>query len=97
MARRANIQGIPVGSTQMFEAMNRAIAANRMKLAIDKVFGFDNAKAAYRTWPPAHTSARSSSAWRRDPRGGSATRTSKPTTGASRRRNSSSTNLEILC
>ena len=27
MGRRANIQGISVGSTQMFEAMNRAIAA----------------------------------------------------------------------
>jgi NADPH:quinone reductase-like Zn-dependent oxidoreductase len=47
MARRANIQGISVGSTQMFEAMNRAIAANRIKPVIDKVFGFDDAKAAY--------------------------------------------------
>ena len=47
MARRANIQGISVGSTQMFEAMNRAIAANRIKPVIDKVFGFDEAKAAY--------------------------------------------------
>jgi len=48
MARRANIQGISVGSTQMFEAMNRAIAANRIKPVIDKVFGFDDVKAAYR-------------------------------------------------
>ena len=47
MARRANIQGISVGSTQMFEAMNRAIAANRIKPVIDKVFGFDDVKAAY--------------------------------------------------
>jgi NADPH:quinone reductase-like Zn-dependent oxidoreductase len=47
MARRANIQGISVGSTQMFEAMNRAIAANRIKPVIDKVFGFADAKAAY--------------------------------------------------
>jgi NADPH:quinone reductase-like Zn-dependent oxidoreductase len=47
MARRANIQGISVGSTQMFEAMNRAIAANAIKPVIDKVFGFDDVKAAY--------------------------------------------------
>jgi NADPH:quinone reductase-like Zn-dependent oxidoreductase len=47
MARRANIQGISVGSTQMFEAMNRAITANRIKPVIDKVFGFDEAQAAY--------------------------------------------------
>jgi NADPH:quinone reductase-like Zn-dependent oxidoreductase len=48
MARRANIQGISVGSTQMFEALNRAIAANVIKPVIDKVFGFAEAPAAYR-------------------------------------------------
>jgi NADPH:quinone reductase-like Zn-dependent oxidoreductase len=48
MARRANIQGISVGSTQMFEAMNRAIATNGIKPVIDKVFGFADVKAAYR-------------------------------------------------
>jgi NADPH:quinone reductase-like Zn-dependent oxidoreductase len=47
MARRANIQGISVGSTQMFEALNRAISANKIKPVIDKVFGFDEVKAAY--------------------------------------------------
>ena len=47
MARRANIQGISVGSTQMFEALNRTIAANAIKPVIDKVFGFDEAQAAY--------------------------------------------------
>jgi NADPH:quinone reductase-like Zn-dependent oxidoreductase len=47
MGRRANIQGISVGSTQMFEAMNAAIAANGVKPIIDKVFGFGEAKAAY--------------------------------------------------
>jgi NADPH:quinone reductase-like Zn-dependent oxidoreductase len=31
----------------MFEAMNQAIAANRIKPVIDKVFGFDEVKAAY--------------------------------------------------
>jgi NADPH:quinone reductase-like Zn-dependent oxidoreductase len=48
MGRRANIQGISVGSTQMFEALNRAIAANAIKPVIDKVFDFADAPAAYR-------------------------------------------------
>jgi NADPH:quinone reductase-like Zn-dependent oxidoreductase len=48
MARRANIQGISVGSTQMFEALNRTIAVNAIKPVIDKVFGFDEVQAAYR-------------------------------------------------
>ncbi len=46
-ARRANVQGISVGSTQMFEAMNRAIEANAIKPVIDKIFPFAEAKAAY--------------------------------------------------
>lgn len=32
----------------MFEAMNRAIAANGIKPVIDKVFGFDEVQAAYK-------------------------------------------------
>jgi NADPH:quinone reductase-like Zn-dependent oxidoreductase len=47
-ARRANVQGISVGSMQMFEAMSRAIAASGIKPVIDKVFHFDEAQAAYR-------------------------------------------------
>jgi NADPH:quinone reductase-like Zn-dependent oxidoreductase len=47
-SRRANVQGISVGSTQMFEAMNRAIAANAIKPVIDKVFPFAQAPEAYR-------------------------------------------------
>jgi NADPH:quinone reductase-like Zn-dependent oxidoreductase len=47
IARRANVQGISVGSTAMFEAMNRAIAANQIKPVIDKVFGFDEVRGAY--------------------------------------------------
>jgi NADPH:quinone reductase-like Zn-dependent oxidoreductase len=46
-ARRANVQGISVGSTQMFMAMNRAIEVSAIKPVIDKVFGFDDAQAAY--------------------------------------------------
>ncbi len=48
LGRRANVQGISVGSTQMFAAMARAIAANVIKPVIDKVFAFDEAPAAYR-------------------------------------------------
>ena len=46
-SRRANVQGISVGSTQMFMAMNRAIEANAIKPVIDKVFAFADAPAAY--------------------------------------------------
>jgi NADPH:quinone reductase-like Zn-dependent oxidoreductase len=45
--KRANVQGISVGSTQMFEAMNAAITANRIKPVIDRVFAFEEAPAAY--------------------------------------------------
>jgi len=48
LVKRANVQGISVGSRQMFEAMNRAIAANGMKPVIDKVFPFAETHAAYR-------------------------------------------------
>jgi NADPH:quinone reductase-like Zn-dependent oxidoreductase len=47
-ARRANLQGISVGSLQMFEAMSRAIAVSELKPVIDQVFSFDDAPAAYR-------------------------------------------------
>ncbi|MGH6670893.1 MAG: zinc-dependent alcohol dehydrogenase family protein [Xanthobacteraceae bacterium] len=47
-SRRANVQGISVGSTEMFTAMNKAIAANAIKPVIDKVFAFGDAQAAYR-------------------------------------------------
>src|ERR1700691_1576106 len=48
LGRRANVQGISVGSTEMFEAMNAAIAANKIKPVIDRVFGFDEAREAYK-------------------------------------------------
>jgi NADPH:quinone reductase-like Zn-dependent oxidoreductase len=47
-SRRANLQGISVGSMQMFEAMNRAISASGMEPIIDKVFEFDETPAAFR-------------------------------------------------
>ena len=48
LGKRANIQGISVGSTQMFEAMNKAIAIGAMKPVIDKIFPFDDALAAFK-------------------------------------------------
>jgi NADPH:quinone reductase-like Zn-dependent oxidoreductase len=47
-SRRANVQGISVGSRQMFEAMNRAIAVSGLKPIIDKAFSFNDVPAAYR-------------------------------------------------
>jgi len=45
-SRRANVQGIYVGPTEMFEQMNAAITASKIKPAIDRVFRFDEVKAA---------------------------------------------------
>jgi NADPH:quinone reductase-like Zn-dependent oxidoreductase len=47
LPKRANLQGISVGSRQMFEAMNRAIGSNGLRPVIDKVFPFAEARAAY--------------------------------------------------
>jgi NADPH:quinone reductase-like Zn-dependent oxidoreductase len=41
------LRGIYVGSRQMFEAMNRAIALHRIVPVIDRVFSFEQAKDAY--------------------------------------------------
>lgn len=41
------LRGIYVGSRQMFEAMNRAIALHKISPVIDRVFGFDEAMDAY--------------------------------------------------
>jgi NADPH:quinone reductase-like Zn-dependent oxidoreductase len=48
LGRRASVQGMSVGSTEMFEAMNRAMAAARLKPVIDRVFPFDQAREAFR-------------------------------------------------
>ena len=47
LAKRANVHGIQVGSREMFEAMNRAIAQARLKPIIDRQFEFGEARAAY--------------------------------------------------
>lgn len=41
------LQGIHVGSRDMFAAMNRAIANSKLRPVIDRVFDFADAKAAY--------------------------------------------------
>ena len=48
LAKRADVRGISVGSTRMFEAMNRAFALNGIRPVIDRVFAFDEAPEAYR-------------------------------------------------
>lgn len=48
LRRNLRVQGLYVGSTQMFEAMTRAIAAAGLKPVIDKVFPFAEAREAYR-------------------------------------------------
>ena len=48
LRRRLTVGGILVGSTEMFEAMNRAIALHAIRPVIDRVFPFAEAPAAYR-------------------------------------------------
>lgn len=48
MMKCLTIRGIYVGSTEMFEGMNRAISAARIKPVIDARFAFDDAINAYR-------------------------------------------------
>lgn len=45
--KSVRIQGIYVGSREMFEAMNRAIELHGIRPVIDRVFPFTEAKAAY--------------------------------------------------
>jgi NADPH:quinone reductase-like Zn-dependent oxidoreductase len=47
LRRSIQVHGIYVGSREMFEEMNRAIALHRMRPRVDRVFGFDDARAAY--------------------------------------------------
>lgn len=48
LMKAARLQGILIGSRQMFEDMNNAIARNRLKPVIDKTFAFDEAAKALR-------------------------------------------------
>ncbi|SER42641.1 NADPH:quinone reductase [Faunimonas pinastri] len=48
LRKSINLRGIYVGSREMFEAMNRAIATQEMRPVIDRVFPFAEAQDAYR-------------------------------------------------
>jgi NADPH:quinone reductase-like Zn-dependent oxidoreductase len=48
MMKTGSLHGIGVGSTKMFEDMNRAIEVNGIKPVIDKVFPFDKAIDAFK-------------------------------------------------
>jgi NADPH:quinone reductase-like Zn-dependent oxidoreductase len=48
LMKNVRVQGIFVGSREMFEAMNRAIAANQLRPIVDRVFSFDEAVQAFR-------------------------------------------------
>lgn len=48
LMKNVRIQGIFVGSCEMFEAMNRAITLHRMRPVVDRVFGFAETAAALR-------------------------------------------------
>lgn len=45
--QRVRVQGILVGDRESFEAMNRAIAQHRLRPVIDRVFPFEDARAAF--------------------------------------------------
>ena len=47
LRRHVRVQGIYVGSRDMFEEMNRAIVQHRLRPWIGKSFGFEEARAAY--------------------------------------------------
>jgi NADPH:quinone reductase-like Zn-dependent oxidoreductase len=47
LGKTATVRGIYVGSREMFEAMNNAIAVNDIKPVIDRVFPFEETKDAY--------------------------------------------------
>ena len=48
LGRRASVQGMSVGSVEMFAAMIRAIAQSKLKPVIDKVYPFEQAADAFR-------------------------------------------------
>ncbi|MDQ6676224.1 MAG: NAD(P)-dependent alcohol dehydrogenase [Acidobacteriota bacterium] len=48
LMKSIRLQGIYVGSREMFEEMNRAISNAKMRPVVDRVFPFEEAQAAYR-------------------------------------------------
>ncbi|MGA3225395.1 MAG: NAD(P)-dependent alcohol dehydrogenase [Acidobacteriaceae bacterium] len=52
--RQVRIHGVYVGSKAHFEAMNRAITANRMRPVVDRIFAFGEARDALNALQEAH-------------------------------------------
>jgi NADPH:quinone reductase-like Zn-dependent oxidoreductase len=48
LSKQLRVQGIYVGSREMFEAMNRAIALHKLRPVIDRVFHLEQAREAFR-------------------------------------------------
>jgi NADPH:quinone reductase-like Zn-dependent oxidoreductase len=48
LGKQIQVQGIFVGSRDMFEEMNRAISLHRLRPVVDRVFDFDDARDALR-------------------------------------------------
>ena len=48
LMKNVRVQGIFVGSREMFEAMNRAIAIHHLRPVVDRVFAFDRIRDALR-------------------------------------------------
>ena len=46
--KSVRLQGVFTGSRSIFEDMNRAVSVNELKPVIDRVFNFDDVKAAFR-------------------------------------------------
>lgn len=46
LRKKVRVQGIYVGSREMFEAMNRAIALHKLRPVVDRVFPFEEARQA---------------------------------------------------
>jgi hypothetical protein len=65
MMKSVRLQGIFVGSREMFERMNRAIAVNRLRPVIDRTFSFGPGMLSV-TWPAVLISVRSFSAFNPD-------------------------------
>jgi NADPH:quinone reductase-like Zn-dependent oxidoreductase len=48
LMKNIRVQGLYVGSREMFESMNRAISLHKLRPMVDRVFSFEDAPAAYR-------------------------------------------------
>jgi NADPH:quinone reductase-like Zn-dependent oxidoreductase len=46
MGKSARVEAVDVGSREMFEAMNEAMAVHGMRPVVDRVFGFTELRAA---------------------------------------------------